>query len=477
MFKLGLLVTTVTSPPAVIRPHLSLGAVVALACTAMFMVVLDTAIVNVALPSMRASLGLSASAQQWVVDIYLLTFGGLLLLAARAADLLGRRALFLGGLAVFTVASLVGGLATDGTMLLIARAVQGVGAAALAPSSLSLITASHHDPHQRTRALAIWGAAASASAAAGVVLGGVLTEALSWRWVRWVNVPIGAVLLLAAAAWLLPAAPGGRVRLDLPGAVTSTLGLGGVIFGISRAAEDGWGSATVLVSLLAGVAFLAVFVAVERRSTAPLVRLGIFREGHVLVADLVMLGLGATLTASLYFLSLYLQQLLGYTALRAGLAMLPMSVLLGAGAILSRRLMSHGVRDLPAYGAVIAAAGLLWLTRLPGHPAYASHVLGPTLLLGLGASLMVLPLTVAATAGLPHHEAGMASGLTNVARQVGGALGLAVLVTIADTARDHRISAGVPAATLHGFHVALLVTAALILACGAGALALRRPAS
>jgi EmrB/QacA subfamily drug resistance transporter len=468
------------APPPVVRPGLPLGIVVAISCVATFMVILDTAIVNVALPAMRAGLGLSTSAQQWVVDGYLLTFGGLLLLGARAGDLLGRRAVFQLALVVFTLASLLGGLAVNGPMLLAARAAQGIGAAGLAPASLSLITASHHDAARRNRALAAWSATSAAAAAVGVVLGGVLTEALGWRWVLFVNVPIGVALCVAGAITLVGAqAAHRRTRLDLPGAVTVTLGFGALIYGISQADTSGWGSAGVLAALVAGAVLLAVFAVIETRTGQPLIRLDIFRLANLRTANLTMLALGAAMTGSLFFVSLYLQQLVGYSALRAGLAMLPMTVMLAAGALSARSLMAAGIRRLPVYGAILAAVGLAWLTRIPLHPDFATQVLGPTLVLGAGFSVIVLPVAIAATAGVSHRDAGLASGLLNMARQIGGAVGLAVLVTVAGSAAAHQHAASgsaAAAATLHGYHVGLLVAAGICVLAGVAASRLHKPA-
>ena len=462
-----------TEAPPVVRPHLPLGVVVAIACAATFMIVLDTAIVNVALPAMRADLRLSTSAQQWVVDAYLLTFGGLLLLSAKAADLFGRRRVFIAGLVVFTLSSLVAGLASNGAMLLAARAVQGVGASALAPSGLSLITASHHEEHQRARALSIWGACASASTAAGVVLGGVLTEELNWRWIFFVNVPIGVVLLIASIRALMPGRPQHQAsRLDLPGGLTSTVGVAALVYGISRATEIGWSAGTVLASLAAGVALLIGFVAIEATSREPMIRLSLFALPRLRAANLAMFGLGTCLTAPLFFVSLYLQQLIGYSALRAGLALLPMSAVLAVGAVVARRLLHAGIHRLPTYGGILTAGALLWLTLLPAHSSYAAHVLGPTLVLAAGVSIMILPLTIAATAGIPHHEAGVASGLMNVCRQLGGAVGLAVLVTVSSSVAQHSHGGNAVDATLHGYHVAFLIAAGVALLCAVAALPL-----
>lgn len=447
-------------PPAhiIAKPGVALGVIVAIASVGQFMAVLDTSIVNIALPSMRSGLGLSANVQQWVVDGYLVAFGGFLLLAARASDLFGRRRVFQAGLVLFTLASLVGGLATDGTMLLIARAVQGAGAAAVAPVSLSLITASHAHatPGQRTRALAIWAAAGSSAAAAGMILGGVLTSDLSWRWVFFVNVPLGVALLAATVAFLLPtnANGGQRKRLDLPDALTITLGVGLLVYGVSAATEYGWGSAAVIAALAGSAVMLAAFILIERKSSHPLVRLSVFRHRSLSIASVVMLCTGVLMTATIFFLSLYFQQVLHYSALRAGLAMVPMTLLIVTGSFVCRPLMPRlGARNLTLAGALLIAGGLGWLTAIPAQPpSYLVHVLGPTLLIGAGLGLILLPTTVSAITGLPPHEAGLASGIVNVARQIGGAVGLAALVTVASTTTGH--AAG-PGAIVHGYHVAL----------------------
>jgi EmrB/QacA subfamily drug resistance transporter len=456
---------------AVIRPSVPLGIIVAIACVAQFMVVLDTSIVNVALPSMRVDLRLSVNAQQWVVDGYLITFGGFLLLASRASDLFGRKWVFQAGLGLFTLASLVGGLATSGGMLLAARIVQGIGAAALAPSSLSLITASHTDPKERTRALTLWSIAASSAGAMGMILGGVLTAELSWRWVLFVNVPIGVALFAAATAYLLPyAGRADRPRLDVPGAMTGTLGVGALVFGISEATDKGWASGTVVVALLAAVFLLLGFVLVERRSDQPLIPLTIFRHRNVRTANIVMACLGVAMTSTIFFLSLYLQQVLGDSALRAGLSLVPMAVVLIGGTFASKALIPViGPRALLVIGALVAAGGLVWLSKLPTTSSYAAHVLLPTLLTGSGVSLMLLPIAFAATTGVAPQDAGLASGLLNMGRQIGGALGLAILVTIAASVTNHSRLQPHDAAVVHGYGTAFLIAAVVsVLAAVAG---------
>jgi EmrB/QacA subfamily drug resistance transporter len=458
----------------VAKPGVSLTIVAVIACLAQAMVVLDSSIVNVALPAMKAGLGLSADAQQWVVDGYLITFGGLLLLASRASDLFGRRRVFQIGLVVFTAASLLGGLAQDGVMLLAARFVQGAGAAALAPSSLSLITASHHDPDRRTRALTWWGVAAASAGAAGVVLGGILTAELNWRWVLFINVPAGIGLLAATFAFLEPtAASEGRTRIDIPGAVTVTVAAAAIVYGVSAAPDDGWRSGQVLTAVIAGIVLLAAFIVIESRTAGPLIPPEVFAERNVRIGNALTLCGGIVITTPLFFLSLYLQQVLGESALRAGLSLLPMVSVISLGVIASQRLIPRvGPRRLVLAGGLIAAAGLVWLAQLPVHSAYAVHVLAPTLIVGAGISLTMMPTIVAATAGIDPRNAGVASGMINMSRQIGGALGLAALVTVAATVTRHSHASG-PAGVVHGYRTALLVVAAVSVATAAISLLLK----
>ncbi|MFD1678028.1 MFS transporter [Alicyclobacillus fodiniaquatilis] len=450
---------------SIVRSHIPLGIIVAIACVAQFMVVLDSSIVNVALPAMRADLGMSTNGQQWVVDGYLITFGGLLLFAARAGDLFGRKWVFQCGLAIFTLASLVGGFAENGEWLIVARVVQGIGAAALAPASLSLITASHTDGHQRTKALAIWAVAASSAGAVGMILGGVLTSELNWRYVLFVNVPIGIALFVGAAICLMPSSlrHDGR-RLDTAGALTITVGVGALVYAISQANRAGWGSMSVVISLIAAGALIAAFIVIEMFSRQPLVSLGIFRHRSLSLANVMMACLGVSMTSVIFFLSLYEQQILGYRALRTGLSLVPMTVVLVIGAFVAKRLIvAIGYRSLLAAGATISAIGVAWLSKLTVAPDYSFHVLGPTLVAGLGMSLMVLPVTVAATTGIEASDAGLASGLVNMGRQIGGAIGLAVLVAISSAATRHAGLRSPAAGMVQGYHMALLICAGISL--------------
>jgi EmrB/QacA subfamily drug resistance transporter len=459
---LEIAVSSLSPPPRLLRAGLPLGVVLAIACTAAFMVVMDSAIVNVALPSMRTALHLSAAQEQWVVDGYLLALGGCILIAARAGDLYGRRATLLCGLVLFTAASAVGGLADSGPLLLAARVVQGVGASGLATSTLSVImAATQGDDPARRRALSVWAAASSSAAALGVLIGGVLTQEAGWRWVMFVNVPVGVALIAAVGRCLLPAPPrADRQTLDVPGALTATLGVGVLLYAVSRAGQTGWTAPRTLQELALAAVLLAAFLLLERRSSSPLVRLGVFRSANVRTGNLLVLMLGASLTASLYLASQVLQQVLGYSARDTGLAMLPMGVCLAVAALGSRRLAAAGARRLPCYGGLVGAAGLLWLARVPLGAHYLTDLLGPLLLTGTGLGLMLMSATAAATAGVPARDTGLASGLLNMGRQLGGALGVAVLATVNASVTRGSLPGHPPqVAQLDGYHAALAVAA------------------
>ena len=411
-------------------------AVLAICCAAQFMVVLDVAIVNVALPQMRASLGLSIAGEQWVVSAYALTFAGFLMLGGRAGDLFGRRHVFIIGLTVFTLMSLIGGLAQSGAWLITARAAQGIGAALLAPATLSILVTTFTDPNDRRRALGAWSATAASGGAVGVLAGGVLTSLLNWRWVLFVNVPIGIVL--AAAAWVALARDevrGPRKTLDLTGAVTVTAGVTVLVYGIVSTDVHPWGSARTIVTLAIGLLLMAVFIVTETRfAKDPLIPLSIFRRRSLSVANGIAVMLGAGLFGSFFFLSLFLQNVEGYSALRAGVAFLPLGLSTLIAALLGPRIVQFlGARHQLMFGLGVAAIGLLWLSRVGAHDSYLVHVLGPEILTGFGFGLLFLPLTLSATADVPFHEAGLASGLINTTRQLGGAFGLAVMATVASS--------------------------------------------
>ncbi len=449
-------------------------AVLAICCMAQFMVVLDVAIVNVALPQMRQDLGLSVTGQQWVVNAYTLTFAGFLMLGGRAGDLFGRRRVFMLGLGLFTFCSLMGGLAQTGTWLIAARAAQGVGGAILAPSTLSLLTIRFFEPAERRRALGAWSATAASGAAIGVLAGGVLTDLLDWRWVLFVNVPIGIVLL--AGAWLAlteSRLDGAHRSLDLPGALTMTAGLSILVYGIVSTDTHSWGSAQTLTTLAAGGILLLAFFFIESRTAHPVVPLSIFKMKALSAANGIAVTVGAALFGMYFFLSLYLQQVNGYSPLKAGLAFLPAGLATMGGALSAARLVARiGPRRQLVTGLLVAAAGLVWMSTVSAHAGYFAHVFGPVLLVGVGLGLSFVPMTMAATTGVPAHEAGLAAGLVNTSRQVGGAVGLAAMATVATSvARGHAATATANIAALtKGYDRAFAIAAAALVVGAALAL-------
>lgn len=447
--------------------HVPDGVILAIACVAQFMVVLDVSIVNVALPSIGHDLHYSATGLQWVVNAYVLTFAGFLLLGGRAADLFGRRRAYLFGLGLFTVASIAGGLAQSTTWLTVARAAQGVGGAFLSPATLTILVTTFSG-RSLAKALGTWSAVAGAGGAAGSLFGGLLTAGLSWRWVLFVNLPIGVLAGAAALAFLGESrrgADGPRRRLDVAGAVTVTAGLGALVYAIVGTDAHPWGSAPTLTWLAVAVVLLAVFALVEvRAASTPLVPFRLFRSRSVSGANVVMLLVGAAFFAMWYFLSLYLQNVLGYGPLKAGLAFLPMSlaIILGAQAA-SRLLARYGPRPVLLAGTLVATAGFAWLAQIDGHADYASHVLGAGCVISLALGLLFTPLASAATSGVDRREAGLASGVLNTSRQVGGSLGLAALATLATDRTTALGHAGRPAtlALTSGYSRAFAVAAGL----------------
>ncbi|GGT95392.1 MFS transporter [Actinomadura citrea] len=396
-----------------------------------FLVVLDISVVNVALPHIREGLGLGATGLQWVVNAYSLTFAGFLLLGGRAADLFGRKRVFITGLGLFTVASLAGGFAQDGAMLIGARAFQGLGAAILAPVTLSLITGTFPEGPARTKAIAMWTAVGTAGGATGGLVGGLLTDYLSWRWVLLINVPVGAVVAVIAARWLGGEADAaGRRRLDLPGAVLVTAGVGLLAFGIGETGDHGWRG---VIPLAAGVVLLAAFVAVEARTAEPLVKLRLFRLRSVAVGNLATLVGTMAGFALWYFLSLYMQNVLHYSAVRTGLSFLPHTAGIIIGSRLAPPLMARmGARSLAGIGGVMAAAGFAWQSLvLDADGTFVTALLGPGATMALGFGLLMTPLVEASTSGADSSEAGAVAGVVNTSRTIGGAIGLTILGTAA----------------------------------------------
>jgi EmrB/QacA subfamily drug resistance transporter len=432
-------------------------------------VVLDAAIVNVALPSIGEDLAFSQDNLSWVVNAYVLTFGGFLLLGGRLADLLGRRRVFMFGLVLFALASLAGGFATSEAWLIGARAVQGLGAAILSPAALSIVTTTFSDGAERNKALGAWGAVAGSGGAAGVLLGGVLTEYLGWEWVLWVNVPIGIVAALIAPSLVAESRSESLTRaFDFGGAITVTAGLSVLVYALVDATDVGWGSTQTIVLLAVAVALIAAFVAIERRSDAPLVPFGIFRLRTLTGANVVGVLTGASLFSMFFFISLYMQQVLGYSAIKAGLSYLPLALtIILAAAVASQLVTRVGFKPVLATGMVLIAAGLVWFGQVSVGGGFASDILGPSLLAAAGLGLAFVPQTIAAVSGVGEREAGLASGLINTSQQVGGALGLAVLATIANSRTDDLVaSAGgdpsaLPNALTEGFQSAFLAGAGI----------------
>ncbi|WP_425517120.1 MFS transporter [Miltoncostaea marina] len=447
-----------------------------LIAAAQFMVIMDTSIIGVALPEIQRELGFSQSGLSWVFNAYVIALGGLLLLGGRLADLLGARRVFMAGWFVLTGASILAGLAGGPALEVTGRALQGVGAALIAPSALALLMGLFaHDPRELTRALAVYGAAAPAGGTAGVFLGGVLTEWADWRWVFLVNVPVGLVAL-AVSTRLLPAAVARRGRIDLPGAVAVTGAISLAVFGVVRAPEDGWSSAQTLGSLAGAAALLAAFVVMQSRRRDPLVRLAIFRAPNLSAANLVAALLGAAWIPMWFFLNLYLQQVLGYGAFEAGAALLPMTaaiMLLMVGAT-GRLVTRFGFVPVSAVGLAVLAAGVGWLSRVPVGGGFLADVLPASLVAAVGMSLAYIPVMIAALSGAAPQEAGLASGIFNTTYQVGSALGLAAMTALAAGFGADQL--GDPVAMTDGFQAALIGAAVIAGVAALAALALlRRP--
>ncbi|MBA2424910.1 MAG: MFS transporter [Actinobacteria bacterium] len=454
--------------------HVNPWLVLVLVCMAQFMVILDATIVNVALPSIQADLDMSDADLQWIVNAYTLVFGGFLLLGGRAGDLVGRKRIFLVGVVVFTVASLLNGLAPNSEVLIICRGLQGLGAALVAPAALSIITTTFAEGPERAKAMSVWAAIAVGGGAVGLLLGGILVEAFSWPWIFFVNIPVGIAVFVAALRFV-PESKDERAHkaFDLAGAVTVTAGLIILVYAIVKAQEKGWTSANTLVVGGIALALLVAFVLIERRSVEPLVRLSIFRVRTVRAANVAMFFVAAGLFAMFFFNTLYLQRVLGYSALEAGLAFLPFTAGIIIGAGLSQGLVAKvGARELPLIGMTMAVAGMLLFIRLQPDGSYVTDLLPGIMLASIGMGLTFVPITLIATSGIPDSDAGLASGLFNTSQQIGGAVGLAILSTFAVSATDDTLAdvAGQPTendqaqALVDGFHVAYLGSALLMAA-------------
>ena len=452
--------------PSVLRTRLGVLTLLLL-CAIQFMDVADTSIVNVALPSIQHSLHFSQQNLQWVASGYILTYGGFLLLGGRAADLLGRRRVLVAGLIWFAVCSLAGGLATSQDLLIAARIAQGVGAAIMTPAALSILTTTFSEGKDRNTALGVWGAIAAIGAALGVSLGGFLAEGPGWRWVLFVNLPIVALSLLATFR-LLPRdrkrAAGGQ--FDLQGALLATGGVLLLVFALIRAPEVGWGSAQTILELAGAAALLAAFAVNELRAPNPLFPFSILRVKGLVAANVTQLVAFAGFLSMFFFATLYMQEVLDFSPIQAGLAYLPVTAAFAISAGISTQLITRiGTRPVIAGGALIAAAGIYWLSRVPVHGTYTSDVLPGLLTMPLGPGAVFVGVTIAANAGVPAHQAGLAAALLTAARQIGSALGLAIFSALATSRTQHLLATHAPkaAALTAGDQRALLVSSIFVL--------------
>ncbi|MDQ6821813.1 MAG: MFS transporter [Actinomycetota bacterium] len=453
-----------TRTTALDTPRAKNLALILLAMT-QFVIVIDAAIVNVALPSIGFHLHFARADLSWVVNAYTLTFGGFLLLGGRLADLLGRRRMFMLGLVLFSIASLAGGLAQSEGWLIAARAVQGLGGAIVSPAALSIITTTFSEGAERNRALGIWGAVAGAGGAAGVLLGGILTSGLSWRWVLFVNVPIGIIAALLAPRTLVESrADDGTSTFDVPGAVTVTAGLALLIYAVVDTVNIGWGSTATLLRLAGAAVLLLAFLAIELRQQHPLMPFSIFRLRTLRGANIVGLLIGMSLFSMFFFISLYLQNVLHYSPIKTGISYLPLAIgiILSAGAA-SQLVTRVGFKPPLIAGLLLVAGALLWFSQVPATGgSFAADILGPSLLAAFGLGFAFVPVTIAAVTGTEPSEAGLASGLINTSQQVGGALGLAILATVANSRTQSLFHTGVHSASValtKGFDRAFLVGA------------------
>ena len=439
----------------------------AIVIAAQFMVILDVAIVNVALPSIKDDLGFSEASLQWVITAYAIVFGGALLLGGRLADLFGRRRVFLVGMGLFTASSLLSGLAWSEGALIASRALQGLGGALLAPAALSILMTTFREGRERNIALGIWGAASGSGAAAGVLLGGLLTSYLDWSWIFFINLPVG-LAVMALTPWLLEEsrADVGHRHFDLAGAVTVTAGVMLLVYAMTRATEDGWLTLSTLGLLVASVLLLFAFLLVELRTSVPLLPLRIFRLRTLAVANATAVLVAAVAFSEFFLLTLYLQQVLDFSPVETGLAFLPITLTIIVVSNVAQTLVTRmGVRPVLATGLLLAAGALAYFARLPADGSYVSDVLPALVLSGFGLALTFVPMTIAGLTGVASTDAGVASGLINTSRQIGGAVGLAAVSTIAITASSGaergRGAVAAGAALTHGFQVSFGVLAGL----------------
>ncbi len=454
-----------TATPSSGAPTRRLGLALAVIATAQLMVVLDATIVNVALPHIQTALGFSGTNLEWVVNAYALAFGGLLLLGGRSGDLLGRRRIFIAGILLFSLASLLGGFATDQAWLLAARALQGVGGAFAAPTALSLIAVTFPEGPPRNRAMGVYAAMSVAGGAVGLIAGGLLVQYANWRWVLFVNVPIGLLVALLATR-VLPESTRRRGAFDLPGAITGSLGLAALVYGLSNAAtsQNGvshWGDTKVIVSLVAAVVLLVAFGIIETRSKNALVPIRVLRSRDRTGSYLIMLCVGTALFGMFFFLTIFLQNVWGYSALKTGIASLPMvAMIMVASAVASQLVNRIGARPLMLAGSTIATGGMFWLSRINEHSHYVSGLMGPMMVTAAGMGLIFVPISLVALTRVANNDAGVASSLLNTGQQVGGSIGLAILGTVAWSAVANSIRSQGAAAAAAAKHASVHLSAA-----------------
>ncbi|GAA4736789.1 MFS transporter [Phytohabitans rumicis] len=426
------------APAPTIRPSAHPALALTVIAAAQLMVVLDGTITNIALPSIQKDLEVSASGLSWVVNSYVLAFGGLLLLGGRAGDLYGRRRMFRLGLVVFIAASLLGGLAPNTELLISARVLQGLGAAVIAPTALSLIATTFAEGPPRNRAMGVYAAMAGLGSTVGLLLGGVLTDYLSWRWVMFVNVPIGLAVLLGTR--LLASGEKVHGELDVRGAITGTGGLTALVYAITQGGARGWDDKVTLGMFAIAAILLVTFLRIQTRTRRPLLPLRLLRNRNRAGSYATMLFIGAAMFATFYFLSLYMQQVKGYSPVRAGFAYLPFSLGMGLAAGLGSRLVGRFPPRLLAGPGLIAAAGMVWFSLLEPTSSYATHLMPAMFVTALGLGASFLPMTLGAVAGVERNDTGIASAILNTAQQIGGAVGLAVLATVSTSAADDKLS-------------------------------------
>jgi len=443
------------------------GLAMAVLAAAQFMVILDATIVNVALPAIQKALGFTTESQlQWVITAYALIFGGFLLLGGRLADLFGRRKLFLAGVALFSVASLLGGVAQDPTQLIVFRALQGLGGALLAPSALSLVLTIFKEGPERNKALGIWSMISAGGAAVGLMLGGLLTQYADWRWIFFINVPIGIMVLFSAMKYVPVGAPITKHRVDFMGALTITGSLMSLVYALAKAAEYGWGSAVTIWMLVLSAVLMVAFVINEMKVRYPLIKLSIFKRRNVSGGSLIMLLLPAAMFGMFFYLSIYMQTILHYSPTKTGAANLPFTVVIViVAAILSKHIARINPKPLLVAAPLFVVAGLLYFYRLPVNASYLTDILPGTLLMAIGMAITFVTTTMVTTSGVSHEDSGLISGLLNTGQQIGGAIGLAVLTVISTAATKafmtdaHGDMSKLPEGLVHGFHHGFIAAA------------------